>query len=168
MIMKQITKEHIDKLNENSQMAIGWIGHLTEKHQLEAADKLISKLQMQLGQERSYVEELQIEIDTLKKDLLDLEDKHKKEIEQLEGQLKNSKDNFYHLQNNYKEQAKQLKTVLNKYAKDVPNQLSKDTLYSIASSRIKSVMESYNYIKRRNEQLLQIIVNLREKYGENN
>lgn len=38
---------------------IKFIAHLTENHQLKAADELISKLQIELGQANSYIEELE-------------------------------------------------------------------------------------------------------------
>lgn len=46
--------------------------HLTENHQLKAADALISKLRIQLGEERSYTEELILEISKLKEEIEDL------------------------------------------------------------------------------------------------
>lgn len=41
---------------------IQFTAHLTENHQLKAADALISKLQYQLGQANSYIEELEDKI----------------------------------------------------------------------------------------------------------
>lgn len=128
---------------------IKFTAHLTENHQLKAADKLISKLRMAVAANEEYIKELEEERETLqekvKEPLLN-------EIENLKKQLE-------------KEKAAREK-LCQKYSDDVQQFIKTDVLYDKYKAEIAELKDERNRFKHQKEQLIYEINQLRNKYEQ--
>lgn len=116
--------------------------HLTDKHQIKAADELISKLRIELGQEKSYSDELKEEINQLNKEKNAL----LFTIDQLKTEVKKIKD---------------------RYSSDVNNTVKLDTVYQKQQSKILKLEEDLSIAKSSRDAAIIELVKLREEYEGN-
>ena len=116
--------------------------HLTDKHQIKAADELISKLRIELGQEKSYSDELKEEINQLNKEKNAL----LFTIDQLKTEVKKIKD---------------------RYSSDVNNTVKLDTVYQKQQSKILKLEEDLLIAKSSRDAAIIELVKLREEYEGN-
>jgi len=111
---------------------------LSDNFKLRSADMLISKLRMQLGQEKTYIIELE---ETLKK----LE----KEVQKLKTSLENEKA--------------KVKKVQDKYSADVQETVKLDSVYQHQRDIIKKQEEEINSLQRRCDTYITELVKLRDE-----
>lgn len=116
--------------------------HLTDKHQIKAADELISKLRIELGQEKSYSDELKEEINQLNKEKNAL----LLTIDQLKTEVKKIKD---------------------RYSSDVNNTVKLDTVYQKQQSKILKLEEDLSIARSSRDAAIIELVKLREEYEGN-
>lgn len=102
---------------------IKYQAHLTENHQLKAADELIAKLKYQLGQERSFNDELE---------------------EQLKAEQEKSKE----LEKKLKEATCTVKSVMDKYSRDVNEAVKLDSVYANKTKQIEELKEENARLER--------------------
>lgn len=119
--------------------------HLTENYKLKAADELISKLRLQLGQEKSYVEELEEELQLEREKYIDLEN----QLEAKNMELIN-------------EQSK-VKVLYDKYSHDVQEAVKLDDVYQRQNKKLKESEEETVFWKNRAEKYLAEIIKLRSE-----
>lgn len=112
-------------------MNIKFTAHLTENHQLKAADDLIKSLRVELGQSNSYISELE------------------NTIKSLEGKNKQLEDTVQH-------QKERIKALNDKYSSDMNEFLNTDLIYQKVADKIQKIKENYeildfNYKKMRDQ-----------------
>lgn len=116
---------------------IKYTAHLTENHQLKAADKLISNLRVTLAANEEYIKELEEENKIIK---TKAEEPLLKEIEILKSQLE-------------KEKAAREK-LCQKYSDDVQQFIKTDVLYDKYKKEINELTEENKRIKKQKEDLI--------------
>jgi len=116
---------------------IKYTAHLTENHQLRAADKLISKLRMTVAANEEYIKELEednrVIKDNAEKPLLE-------EIEILKKQLEKEKT--------------AREKLCQKYSDDVQQFIKTDVLYDKYKKEIDELKEENKRLKRQKEDLI--------------
>lgn len=116
---------------------ITFTAHLTDNHQLKAADAMISKLRFELGQERSYTEELQEELE-----------RTKQSVQLLTSQLEAERE--------------KVKKLYDKYSRDVQEAVKLDDTYQRLKEKITESEEESLMWKRRAEVYLAELIKLRD------
>lgn len=125
---------------------IKFTAHLTENHQLKAADQLISKLRQQHAADEEYIKELEDENRTIKEKT---EEPLLQKIQELQQQLE-------------KEKAAREK-LCQKYSDDVQQFIKTDVLYAKYKAEIAELKEDRARFKRQKEQLIYEINQLRHE-----
>lgn len=128
--------------------------HLTENHQLKAADALIAKLKYQIGQDRSYIEELEDTIKSLKSEICDLQ--NGETIKSLTDQI----ESLTFERNNWKDLYSMMN---NKYSQLKQDGLNQDEIYSKCIKKVNEALERCKAVQKSNKLYVEEIIKLRNE-----
>jgi predicted nucleic acid-binding Zn-ribbon protein len=126
---------------------IKFTAHLTENHQLKAADQLISKLRQQHAADEEYIKEIEEQNEKLCQEIKVAQEPLLKQIKELEEALA-------------KEKASREK-LCQKYSDDVQQFIKTDVLYAKYKKELDETKEERDRFRRQRDQLVYEINQLR-------